>query len=153
MVMKIRITEVSPLLDEVAELFKRLDEHNLSLCPPDVCHLTQPNELATTDSILLGVFANDQLVGTGGLKYFEDYAEVTRMFVLAEFRGYGLASRLMTKLESKALRRGVTRLKLETSDNFTAAVKLYEKLGFEKCTPFGVYIHTALNTYYQKKIS
>ena|SRR5579859_1756616 len=150
--MEIRIEEISPLAQEVRKLFKLLDEHNLSHCPQEICHLTQPDEMKKADSILLGIFFSEKLVGMAGLKYFDDYAEVTRMFVLGNYRGKGLASRLLAELESKAIERNLKILRLETSEKFIHAVRLYKKLGFEKCKPFGEYISKAFNSYYQKEI-
>ena len=148
--MNIQIEEISPMMKEVKELFRLLDEHNLSHCPADICHLTQPREMEKVNSTLLGIFHDDTLVGMGGLKYYDDYAEATRMFTLDSYRGKGLATKLMTELEKHALKRNLKILKLETSEKFIFAVKLYKKLGFEKCEAFGEYIQKPLNSYYQK---
>lgn len=135
--MQIEIKEISPSDEETKQLFKLLDEHNLSHCPPEVCNLLQPDEMVKIESVLLGIYCNHVLCGMAGLKYFDDYAEVTRMYVKEEFRGHGLASRLLDELKSKARARGLTTLKLETSDKFKLAVGLYLKHGFERCQPFG----------------
>lgn len=148
--MEIKIEEISPLLPEVKELFGLLDEHNLSLCPPEICNLTQPDEMKTVNATLLGVFCDGQIVGIGGLKYFKDYAEVTRMFILDSYRGKGLATKLIAELESRALKQNLKTLRLETSEKFVFAVSLYKRLGFEECEPFGEYINKPFNSYYQK---
>jgi len=140
------------MLKEVKLLFQLLDEHNLSFCPPEICHLTQPEEMSQVDSTLLGVFHDGVLVGMGGLKYFETYAEITRMFTLEAYCGKGLASKLMAALESLARERNLRVLKLETSEKFVYAVSLYKKLGFEQCEPFGEYIDKAFNSYYLKNL-
>lgn len=150
--MEIKIAEISPLLPEVKELFRLLDEHNLSHCPPEICNLTQPDEMKTVDTTLLGIFCDGKLAGMGGLKYFEDYAEVTRMYTLDAYRGIGLAAKLIAALETKALSKHLTTLKLETSEKFLFAIKLYSKSGFQPCEPFGEYIDKPFNSYYQKKL-
>jgi putative acetyltransferase len=152
-VMKIRIEEILPSDADVKQLFKLLDEHNLSHCPPEVCNLLQPEEMIQIESLLLGVFCDGVLSGMGGLKYFKEYAEVTRMYVKEEYRGNGLATQLLNVLESKALERGITNLKLETSDNFDMAVRLYLKHGFKKCKPFGEYVKKPYNTYMELDIT
>jgi putative acetyltransferase len=150
--MDIEIKKVSPTNDEVRELFELLDSHNMSHCPPEVCHLTQPEELKEATSILLGVFCNGNLSGMGGLKFYDEYAEVTRMYLKEEYRGKGLAVKLLSELEKEALGRGLATLKLETSDKFRRAYQLYLKYGFTLCEPFGEYLEKPYNTYMEKEI-
>lgn len=149
--MKVEIKEISPDKEEVRELFKLLDAHNMSYCPPEVCHLTQPEELEKISSVLLGVFCDGVLCGMGGLKFFEDYAEVTRMYIKEEYRRKNLANRLLKELELKALDKNITTLKLETSEKFKKAFSLYKKNGFNLCEPFGEYVDKPYNTYMEKK--
>lgn len=149
----IEIKQLSPFSDEVRELFRLLDSHNMSHCPPEVCHLTQPEELDQANSVLLGVFRDGVLCGMGGLKYHDSYAEVTRMFIKEKHRGNGLAVELMKELEKEAMNRGLRMLKLETSDRFKRAYRLYLKQGFSLCEPFGEYIDKPYNTYMEKSIT
>ena len=148
--MDIRVT--SPISEDIQELFQLLDAHNLSHCPPEICNLTQPEELSKADSILLGVLYDKKLVGMGGLKFYRDYAEVTKMFLKEAYRGKGFASGLLMELENIARERAKHFLKLETSDRFENAVRLYEKLGFSRCEPFGEYVDKPYNSYFEKKI-
>jgi len=150
--MEIDIRQVSPRMEEVRRLFKLLDSHNMSHCPPEVCNLIQPEELENIDSILLGIFCDEVLCGMGGLKYHQDYAEVTRMFVKKEFRGNGFSVQLLRKLESIAMAKNMTALKLETSNKFKPAICLYNRYGFSLCEPFGEYIKKPYNTYMVKII-
>ncbi len=150
--MEIEIKEISPSNLEVRELFRLLDEHNLSHCPPEICHLTQPEELQNAQSVLLGVFCNGALVGTGGLKQ-TDYAEITRMFLKPEVRGNGLAVKLLNELETIAGNNNYKYLMLETSESFKSAYRLYIRYGFQLCEPFGEYVDKAYNTYMKKKIA
>lgn len=87
----------------------------------------------------------------GALKFMDHYAEVSRMFVLDEYRGKGLAVRLLNQLEKVAEDRGKIALKLETSDRFETAFRLYLKYGFTLCDPFGEYIHAAFQHVYMEK--
>lgn len=150
--MVVEIREVSPADTEVRELFKLLDAHNMSHCPPEICHLTRPEELERADALLLGVYSDGILCGMGGLKFFENYAEVTRMFVKEAYRGNKIGVHLLKELESRALQRDMTALKLETSEKFKNAFRLYKKAGFRLCEPFGEYIDKPHNTYMEKKL-
>jgi putative acetyltransferase len=152
--MKVNVKKISPMNKEAKKLFKLLDAHNVSHCPPEECHLTQPEELEQANSILLGIFSGGALCGMGGLKFIDDYAEVSRMFILEEYRGNGLAVRLLNELEKEAVNRGRAVLRLETSDKFKKAFRLYLKYGFNQCEPFGEYINaTYKHTYMEKKIN
>jgi putative acetyltransferase len=151
--MKVEIREISPASREVRELFRLLDAHNLSHCPAEICHLTQPEELQNDRSVLLGVFCDGELAGTGGLKLRAGYAEITRMFLKPEARGKGLAVRLLDALETIAGNGGYAYLMLETSEKFEPAMRLYMRYGFESCEPFGEYVSKAHNTYMKKRIA
>ncbi len=149
---QILIKEVSPGEKEVVSLFRLLDAHNRSHCPPEICHLTQPEELQEYDHVLVGAFSDNRLCGMGGLKFFADYAEVTRMYVREEYQGRKIGCAILKTLESIAKARGADALKLETSVKFEKAVNLYTKYGFKYCEPFGEYVHKAHNTYMEKPI-
>ena len=151
--MELRIENISPRAKDVREIFALLDAHNLSHCPPEICHLTQAEELESMDASLIGLFVDSDLASIGGLKFFEDYAEVTRMFTREEFRGKGFSKRILNELEHIAEKRGYEWIRLETSEKFTSAVALYHKTGFQRCEPFGEYIHKAYNTYMEKRLN
>ena len=150
--MDLTIEKISPRAEEVQELFRLLDEHNLSYCPPEICHLTQADELEAIDATLIGLFVNSDLASIGGLKFFDGYAEVTRMFTREEYRGKGLSKMVLNALENIALEKGCSWLRLETSEKFTSAVALYNKMGFQRCKPFGEYVSKAYNTYMEKEL-
>ena len=152
-VMEVEIKEVSPLDNNVQDMFGLLDEHNMSHCPPEVCHLTQPEELENINSVLLGVFSGGELIGMGGLKLHSGYAELTRMFVNPANRGKGVSVKLLKSLEGIAKNEGYKIIRLETSEKFKAAYQLDLKYGFKLCAPFGEYITKAHNTYMEKEIA
>jgi len=151
--MKVDVIKISPSDSEARELFELLDSHNMSHCPPEVCHLTQPEDLEKIDSILLGSYCNGVLCGMGGLKLYDDYAEVTRMYVKEEFRGNKISLLLLKNLELTALEKSKSKLRLETSYKFKKAFSLYKQYGFKLCEPFGEYITKPYNTYMEMEIS
>lgn len=56
---------------------------------------------------------------------------LSKIGVQPEFRGHGVAKELMRLYSESARQRGLPRLRLEVSATNTAAVRLYESLGFE----------------------
>ncbi len=95
----------------------------------------------------------DAPAGCGGVQlYGTEYAEVKRMYVRPPFRGQGLAKLMLEHLGDYARRRGVGLLRLETGTYQTAAIALYERVGFRRVPPFGEYQETPLNIFYEKRL-
>src|SRR4051794_35687067 len=68
-----------------------------------------------------------QPAGCGGvLLVGQDYAEVKRMFVRAQYRGQGLGQLLLAHLADYARQHGLRRLRLETGIHQLDAIRLYE---------------------------
>lgn len=75
-----------------------------------------------------------KVVGGGGfapLAGMPEVCELQKMYFLPEARGKGLAKRLVNISMEKAKELGYQHMYLETTECLNAAVKLYEKLGFE----------------------
>ena len=130
---------VSPHDPEVYKLIERLNEHNLSHYPPEECHLDPPEVLAKDNCTMLGAFDGETICGIGAVKFFEDYGEIKRMFVPEEFRGRGIANKILLSLIDLVKEKEMPFVRLETGIKFKPAVSLYEKHGFKKCEPFGQY--------------
>ncbi|MEZ9721286.1 GNAT family N-acetyltransferase [Vibrio splendidus] len=75
-----------------------------------------------------------KVVGGGGfapLAGMPEVCELQKMYFLPETRGKGLAKKLVNMSMEKAKELGYQHMYLETTECLNAAVKLYEKLGFE----------------------
>jgi len=75
-----------------------------------------------------------KVVGGGGfapLAGMPEVCELQKMYFLPETRGKGLAKKLVNMSISHAKTLGYKQMYLETTECLNAAVKLYEKLGFE----------------------
>lgn len=83
--------------------------------------------LAEEDGCAVGCIALRRLVGK------ERCGEIKRLYVRPEFRGMGLAERLLEALEEYARNCGYQRLYLDTAADMKAAARFYEKKGFELC--------------------
>lgn len=94
------------------------------------------------DSIhdVLLIYHNKEAIACGSFKkYDETSAELKRVFLREEYRGMGLASKLIIRLEENARRKGYKTMILETGKPLIAASKLYEKLGYERISNYGQY--------------
>ena len=77
--------------------------------------------------------------GCGGIALADGFAELKRMYVRAGFRGCGVADALMMRLEAETVTAGATLLRLETGTAQHAALKFYERHGFQRCGIFPPY--------------
>ena len=92
-------------------------------------------------------------VGCGALKEFgHDALEVKRMYTLPDFRGRGVAGRVLRALEQWALEEGFSRCVLETGRRQPEAIALYERYGFARIANFGPYAGVANSLCFEKKL-
>jgi GNAT superfamily N-acetyltransferase len=96
---------------------------------------------------------NDTPAGCGGIQFFDAaYGELKRMYVRPQFRGLGFGKLLLDYLADYALSNGVGVLRLETGIHQTAAIGLYERMGFRRIPPFGAYVEDPLSIFFEKRI-
>src|SRR4051812_38848072 len=62
----------------------------------------------------------------------DDTCELRKMYFLPDARGHGMGEQLLRQCLQSARELGFTRCYLETLNSMTAAMKLYEKVGFKK---------------------
>jgi putative acetyltransferase len=83
----------------------------------------------------LVVVQNNKVIGTGGIKFFNDETcELKRFYFIPEARGKGLATRLMQELMTHARARGYKKMCLEIyrPQAQVAATRFYTKWGFHE---------------------
>ena len=141
----ITIEAVGSLTDEVHELIDELDQTLARMYSAEQQHglradaIFQPHVrffLARLDGIAMGC---------GGVLLFDGFGEVKRMYVRQSVRGRGIARALLLRIESEAKDNGLTILRLETGDRQLAAIRLYERAGFQRCAAFHDYESMAQN--------
>ncbi|TMJ58106.1 MAG: GNAT family N-acetyltransferase [Alphaproteobacteria bacterium] len=82
---------------------------------------------------------NGAAMGCGGVAFFADFAEVKRMYVRDVARGRGVAQALLARIEEESRVTGFSLLRLETGARQLAALRFYERAGFQICAAFGAY--------------
>ncbi|OCX64480.1 hypothetical protein BFP70_10530 [Thioclava sp. SK-1] len=100
------------------------------------------DEYETSGVLLFGAWKGDECVGIAGLKSLTgEHGELKSMHVLEQTRGKGVGTHLIDTVIKAANERGLNRLSLETGSReaSAAARRLYAKIGFEYCGPFGGY--------------
>lgn len=143
----------TPDQPEIIALIADLDAYQLTLYPPesvyalDLASLKQPNVL-----FAVARNADGAAVGCGAMVVTPEFAEVKRMYVRPEARGQGLARRVLSLLEQEAAQRGATQYALETGPLQPEAIALYERLGYQRCGPYGSYADDPLSVFMRKPV-
>jgi putative acetyltransferase len=143
----------TPDQPDIIALIADLDAYQLTLYPPesvyalDMASLKQPNVL-----FAVARDADGAAVGCGAMVVTPEFAEVKRMYVRPEARGQGLARRVLSMLEQEAAQRGSTLYTLETGPSQPEAIALYERLGYERCGPYGGYRDDPLSVFMRKQV-
>jgi putative acetyltransferase len=134
------IIEAVPLpTDEVRVLISELDRTLAAEYPPEQRHGLALDAIFQPHIRFFLARLNGVAVGCAGVALFVDYAEVKRMFVRESARGRGVAQALLARIEAAAREAGLTELSLETGDQQLAAIRVYERAGFQRCDAFGAY--------------
>lgn len=90
-----------------------------------------PPDLEPPDGALFLARVDGEPAGLGGVRHLDtEVAEIKSMYVVAKFRGTGLAQRILTELERLARRRGCSAARLDTSAYLTPAVAFYRSSGY-----------------------
>ena len=143
----------TPDQPEIIALIADLDAYQLTLYPPesvyalDMASLKQPNVL-----FAVARDAGGAAVGCGAMVVTPELGEVKRMYVRPEARGQGLARRVLGMLEQEAAVRGCTEYALETGPSQPEALALYERLGYQRCGPYGDYRDDPLSVFMRKTV-
>ena len=74
-----------------------------------------------------------EVVACGAVRPFagnEEIAEIKRMWVRRDARGVGLGAAMLAELERIAVAAGYERVRLDTNENLSAAIHMYERAGY-----------------------
>jgi putative acetyltransferase len=154
----ITIERAETATDDVRALIFALDRELAVAYPPEQMHGLTLNSLFQPHIKFYVAYVDGAAVGCGGVAFFDDFAEIKRMYVRDSSRGLGVAQAILSHLEHVARDAGVTVLRLETGVRQPAALRLYERVGFEPCSAFGQYLTMAPaavknSLFYEKKLA
>ena len=110
------------------------------------------NQVGDIDTVLIAY--NDQKpIGCGCFRKFSDNTiEVKRMFVEPAYRGQGVATQILSGLETWAKENGFTRAILETGRKQPEAIHLYERSGYAITINYGPYAGMENSVCMRKKL-
>jgi putative acetyltransferase len=91
--------------------------------------------------------------GCGAIKeYSPGTMEIKRMYTLPEFRGKGIATRVLTELETWAAQLSYEKCILETGKRQPEAIQLYRKNGYKLIPNYGQYAQIENSVCFEKDI-
>lgn len=125
-----------PDFQKLTQLF---DDYLVEIDGDEKDFFAQYNQIYIDNVIVC--YEDEIAVGCGAFKEYEPtVAEIKRMFVLPEKRGKGIASTVLNALEIWAKENDFQHAILETSNQLTNAISLYQKSGYEAIPNYGQYI-------------
>lgn len=111
----------------------------------------QPHEriylIAATDA--------GEVVGGIGMSLFTGFprcGEIQKLYVSEENKRQGIGQRLLEAIECYARDKQFQRLYLETHTNLQAAVRLYERNGYQKISQPAEVVHSTMDLFYLKEL-
>ena len=147
------ITSERPDSADAVMLISELEADLDPLYPRESRHGYSVEKLIAQGVAFFVLRDNDMLAGCGGIQLFgSDYCELKRMYVRPHFRGLGFGQLLVNHLADYARAQGVGLLRLETGIHQAAAIRLYERMGFQRIPPFGAYREDPLSLFFEKRI-
>jgi putative acetyltransferase len=136
---EITVELVPDATDDVRALIAELEEILSAEYTPEQRHGLALDAIFKPDIRFFLARSNGIAVGCGGVAFFADFAEVKRMYVRDAARGRGVARVLLARIERETRDAGLVLLRLETGVRQTAALRFYQRAGFQPCAAFGTY--------------
>ena len=114
----------------VAAYFRELDE-TFAGGFDAAAGATDEHTLGGETGRFLVAVSSGVVVGCGGLQSLaEDVGEIKRMWVHREWRGLGLAGRILRRLEEESAALGHRVVRLDTNSSLAAAIAMYRAAGY-----------------------
>lgn len=151
--MPVVITAERPDTPDATALIIELEDHLASLYPAVSRHGLSVERLINEGVMFVVLRSDGHAAGCGGLKLVgTEYGELKRMYVRPRFRGARFGELLVAHLANHARAHGINRLRLETGIHQTAAIALYERMGFRRIPPFPPYFPDPLSLCFEKAL-
>lgn len=136
----VRLRVVDPVSDAataaLGEYYAELDRRFPGGFVPDAPH--QGTDALRAPGGAFVVATSDGVpVACGGVRRLDrTTGEIKRMWVASSWRGAGLGTRLLRRLESEALSLGYSRAVLDTNRSLTEAITMYGRAGYQEIAPY-----------------
>ncbi|WP_419757803.1 GNAT family N-acetyltransferase [Acidisoma sp.] len=151
---RIVVRRESPEQPEAVRLLTLADEWSASLYPAESRHGLSLASLIEHEVRFYLARSDGLATGCGGYSLLPGRAaEMKRVFGTASARGQGIGRAIVEAAEAGATAEHVARIYLETGVKSDEAVRLYRRLGYAECKPFGAYGSDPLSVFMVKSLS
>jgi len=149
----IKVTRTNSDHPDFIALVKELDKLQAVVDGEDHAFYTQFNSLNKIKHVVLA-YEDSQALGCGAFKeYGTSTVEVKRMFVSPASRKKGIASTVLSELESWAKELKYTRCILETHKGLPEAIAFYQKSGYKQIPNYGQYAEMENSVCFEKELN
>lgn len=155
---KIEAADDKRIAEIIRENLRRLhlDTPGTAYFDPELDHLSSYYNSDPDKCIYFIALDEDgQVAGGVGIAEFEgieDCAELQKLYLDDSAKGKGYGKELLLLAENWARSAGYRKLYLETHTNLSAALKLYEKMGFHLIEKPCLTQHSTMNCFYLKEL-
>ena len=91
-------------------------------------------------------------IGLAELDFFDDCAELQKLYLADSVKGHGTGYILISMIEEKARELGYKQIYLETHSNLKAAIHIYEKCGYKEIDRPAEAVHGTMDRFFLKKL-
>jgi GNAT superfamily N-acetyltransferase len=149
MIKTIRTNSDNP---DFIQLVKHLDADLAERDGKDHSFYAQFNEIDNIKYVVIA-YAGDESVACGAIKeYAPGIMEIKRMYTLPENRGKGIASKVLSELETWASELSYEKCILETGKKQPEAIRLYEQNGYKTIPNYGQYAKIENSVCFEKQL-
>jgi putative acetyltransferase len=107
----------------------------------------------TNLNYVIVAYKGQNAIGCGAIKSFDKKTmEIKRMFVPENARGLGIATQILTNLESWSSDLGYSKCILETGKILVEAIALYKKCGYQMIPNYGQYKDVENSVCFEKQL-
>ncbi|WP_298761043.1 GNAT family N-acetyltransferase [uncultured Psychroserpens sp.] len=148
----IKIIRTDSKNEDFSDLIKELDAYLKVTDGDEHEFYNQFNGIDVLNHVIL-VYDQNEAVACGAFKEFNTSSvEIKRMYTKPQTRGKGLASQVLSALETWAHELGYTACVLETGIRQKEAVQFYKKNNYTNIPNYGQYINMTNSLCFEKKL-
>lgn len=123
------VTDAHEIIKVIHAAFKRYETDPM----PSSALAETPNLIAEeikNGIRIFGAYSNNTLIGVIKVKHNDDHLYFSRLAVLPQYQGQGIASALVMHIENHAIKKKIARVICKVRKSETDNIRLYEKLGY-----------------------
>jgi GNAT superfamily N-acetyltransferase len=148
----IRLIRTDSDNQDFIELVKKLDADLAERDSDDHLFYDQFNKVDKIKYVVVA-YENDNPMGCGALKgYTSNTMEIKRMYTSPEYRGKGIATKILAELEIWASELSIEKCILETGKRQPEAIRLYQKNGYKIIPNYSQYAEIENSVCFEKEL-